>query len=157
MATKKMPCPQCHKWVSEDSSICRWCGHPFGTASSSSSVCPHCNEPMNGTATDCPSCGGPLIAGCGNCDKMVPLVNAREAREIHKDAFIGTCPDCGGESAAVKTPGFARALGSFADGLESTGRSLQGFGQDWTKNVTIPIILIIVIVILGAVCVGAVS
>ena len=43
------------------------------------------------------------------------------------------------------------------DSITRFGQSMQDFGQEWTKNITIPLLLIIGIVILGAVCIGAVS
>ena len=47
--------------------------------------------------------------------------------------------------------------GGLGDSITRLGQSMQDFGQEWTQNITIPLLIIIGIVILGAVCIGAVS
>ena len=62
------------------------------------------------------------------------------------------------EEIASKTRALeAGEVGELGESITRWGQSMQDFGQDWTKNVTIPLLLIIGIIILGAVCVGAVS
>lgn len=132
MVVRKMPCPECRKWVREGSVTCHWCGFDF---------------PKPQVTTEAHSVGAWTSDGvwqttCKRCGKI-----------LHTSGPASyTCAECSPASTSGLRFSSQEAVG---DKLMRWGEGMEKFGHDWTRNVTMPLLLIIGIIILGAVCVSA--